>query len=580
MNMARVRGLVLTVVAGFLIAVSLGASPVQAAYPVDLPNCKHGVHLLSPADDTYEKVAQFLNSNGGENCWVTQVFLESEMTTGNLQRVNDLLRVNNLQMVYRLERGFDQNHNWLMPNRATTQKFIDAIRGKNGEPGLNPYGKDMYVALGNEPTHAAMCGGCTPEMMAKWLKESIDMLHKAEEDLDFDIHVAMGGHDLASPQAPADGYYDAGYFMGKMFQTEPDLPCIVDFWVGHYYPPSMVGSSFGSGRLSPYGYEWELAQAREHAKPECKQHVDSLEVFITETGYKVGPGGVSDDFAYTNTLNMLRNYESDDRVFGFTFFPYIFCGEPFQVMAVAGCDGVVLNGVGRALHEAPKIAGKPRHIRKARTVVTCPDKLVAGVEVECEISAENRGTDIWKDIGGDYGLTVLGVGGAQERFSRFRAVKPGEKLTATLHYNPGVELGKHDITIGLEQDGRLLLGLAVWRVVTYEAPTLNLDVKGVLGNSIDAQAVHAQIFDHTDEVKFVAKVDVVDGTASLGQVSGVTFNRCYRVVLLVDKNLPVQKECVTFSPGENVVEMPRLLPIDRNSDGKLSLGDILSKYSE
>lgn len=559
------------------------ASPVQAVadLPLDVPNCKHGVHVLSPSDETYNKVAKLLNTNGGKDCWVTQVFLESEMTTGNLQRVNDLLRENNLQMVYRLERGFDQNHTWLMPNRATTQKFIDAIKGKDGEPGLNPYGKDMYVTLGNEPTHAAMCGGCTPAEMAHWVKESIDMLHAAEKDLDIDIHVSMGGHDLASPQDPSAGYYDAGYFMQEMFKAEPDLPCAVDFWVGHYYPPSMTGSAFGSGRLSPYGYEWELDMARAHAKPECRSNIEALKVFITETGYKVGLGGISDDFAYVNTLNMLRTYEKDDRVFGFTFFPFIFCGEPFENMAIAGCDGTVLNGVGRALYEAPKIAGMPRHIRKARTVVTCPEKLVENVEVECLVSAKNLGTDIWEDLEGDYRLDLVGESeGSQARFSRFRDVKPGSTLTATLHFNPGAELGSHDIMIGLEQQNKLLLGLAVWRVTTYKTPQLAMTVKNVLGTDVDAEGVQMQVFDTRDNLKFATEFTVVDGHADIGEVTGVGLDTCYRVVLLVDKNLPVQKECMQFTDGVNEVEMPRLLAIDRNSDGKLSLADILSSYSQ
>lgn len=563
------------------------ARPVSAADSAfDWQMCKHGVHLLSPSDEDFKKAAELVNANGGKNCWVVLVVRQDEMKTANLQRMADLARENHLQIVYRIERGFDAQSRWLMPNRATTQSFIDALagegkaaEGRDGVP-LNPVSRDVYVVLGNEPTHAAMCGGCTPEQMASWMLESIRMLHAAGERLGLDIHVGMGGQDLASPQAPEKGLYDAAIFMQQMFAAQPDLLCEVDIWVSHNYPRSFVGSAAASGRLSPYGYEWELAFARAHAKPECRDHVEALPVFITETGYRVGPGGVQDDYAYTQSRQIVERYMADPRVKMFSFFTQRYCGEPFEVFALAGCSGDLLNGAGRALMEAPKVEGFIRHVHRARTVVTCPDKLVEGLDVECLISAENLGTDIWQDLDSDYRLKALGVAdGSVSRFSRFRAIKPFSKLTSTMHYNPGSKLGKHDITIGIEKDGRLLLGLATWSVETYPAPDVDLEVTNVFGAGVDVSRAQLQVFDGaTDEMLHRADINIDGGRGLVEKVKNVKFDTCYRIVLLVDKNLPVQKDCVKFTVGTNYVEMPRLIALDRNSDGKLSLGDILQRY--
>lgn len=570
-----------------------GISVVEAANQdvsevASLNTCKHGIHLLSPSDEDFKKAAELVNSQGGKNCWAVLVIRQDEMKTSYLQRIADLARENHIQLIYRIERGFDKNARWLMPNKQTTQTFIDALSGHgkasedhDGTP-FNPVTKDIYVVLGNEPTHAAMCGGCTPEQMADWTMESIRMLHAAGERLGFDIHVGMAAQDLASPHDPANGFYDAEIFMERMFTAQPDLLCEVDVWYSHNYPRSFVGSAFSSGRLSPYGYEWELAFARTQAKSECKNRVSQLPVFITETGYRVGSGGVDDDHAYAQSQYMIGKYVDDTQVKMFGFFADRYCGEPFEVFALRGCDGNGLNGVGRALYEAPKVEGEVRHIHKARTVLTCPDKLVEGIDVTCLVSAKNLGTDIWKDLDGDYQLRVVGKPKySSARFSRFRAIKPDRTLTATMHYNPGDTLGKHDLTVGLEKNGELLLGLATWPVETYPAPTIELEAESILGRAVNAERAQIQVFDGIDDALLhKAEFDIVSGKAALGKIPHVGFDTCYRVVLLVDKNLPVQKDCVRFTVGTNYVKMPRLMAIDRNSDGKLSLGDILNKYEE
>lgn len=542
--------------------------------------CKFGVHMLSPSDEDYVKASELINSNGGANCWVTVVFREDEMKAEDLQRIHDLARRHEFNIIHRLEKGFDDKGNWYMPTQDTVKKFIDEIET------INPYSKDVYVTLGNEPTHSAMCGGCTPEQYANWAADAIQILHTASRDDDITYQVGLAGQDLASPQQPANGLYDAGIFMERMFAAQPNLLCEIDMWVSHSYPRSFVGSGTATGRLSPKGYAWELQFAENQAQSDCKDHVKNLPVMITETGYRTGPSGVSQEVAFAQTQGMLDIYAADPRVKAVTFFAYRFCDEPFQAFALAGCDVSSLNGVGQALQAFPKGTGDVRHLYKARTKATCPEELVENMDFECEIVATNKGTDIWKDIGGEYGLRVLGVkatgdeGSPSFSVSRFRDIEPGKDLTVTLRYNPGNVIGEHDVTLGLMRKGRLVLGLANWKVPVYEAPIFKAHVENIFGRNITANNAQLQIFDMEDNLVFKKNVNISKGMLDAGKISGVIFQECYRPVLIVPGNLPVQKQCLIFDKGETFVELPRLLPLDTNQDGALTFSDIVDKYSE
>lgn len=553
-------------------------SPVQAQ---EVGPCKAGVHVLSPSDDDFRNAALLVNSNGGRNCWLTIVLREDEMKIENLQRIHNLAREYDVRLVHRIEKGFTPSGQWLMPTVQTVQKFIRTLNG------ITPYAKTIYVVLGNEPTHGAMCGSCTPESFAKWSMQALELLDEASDEHEYDIVAGLAGQDLASPQAPGQGYYDAEVFMAGMFKAEPDLICNIDVWISHSYPNSFVGSPFDVGRRSPRGYEWELDFLQRNEPASCPGHVKSLPVLITETGYKIGGGGVSDEAGYSGTASIIRMYESDPRIIGYTFFAFTYCGEPFDSFALIPCSTQIhngefasLRGSGRALYEAPKKHENIDHIRKARTIVVCPEKLIEQQDAECIITATNTGTDIWENIDGTYGLRLIGAGAdIQHEFTQFRAIKPGETLSAKLAINPGTEIGTHEWTIGLTENGLLQLALAQWQAIVDEQPTMVAEVQSLFGTELSDQEGQIQIFDENSDIVFRKKGAIVDGVLSVGKVSGVTFGTCFRVVLLVDQSLPVQKECIQFTEGENIVEMPRMLPVDRNSDGKLTLSDVMNRFT-
>lgn len=570
------RWIALTALALFFscaIAVSpkMGRSTVHAQF--DKPTCKVGVHMISPSDEDFKKAAELLNTNGGDYCWTTVVLREDEMNVDYLQRIHNTARENHIQIIHRIEKGFTASGTWLMPDEKTVRKFIDTMES------ITPASKDVYVILGNEPTHAAMCGGCTPDSYASWASHAIDMLHEAK----FHAVVMLAGQDLHSPQDPPN-YYDTGIFIKGMTDAQPQLLCKIDAWASHSYPNNFVGSGNAVGRLSPRGYQWELGLIERLALPDCASHVANLPVFITETGYKVGAGGVDQEDARVNMRAILDIYNQDPHVIASTVFAYKFCGEPFEQFAVVGCDARTLNGVGYALLEEPKTKGDVQHIYQAKTTIECPKELVENLDVICTIQAKNTGTDIWKSSSGEYDLMLAGFSrdgfhGPRYSFSRFREIKPGETLTAQLRYNPGTKLGAHSLTIGLAHSGKLLQALAQINLESYESPQLTIQSENILGNKTSAEEDKAQVqvFDQDENILYRKKVAIADGVMNIGKIGGVGLSGCYRVVLLVEGNLPVQKECVPFSKGENIVEMPRLLPLDRDNDGKLSLSDILSR---
>lgn len=573
------KGLLWGLVGGFC-ALSVMALPSRVEAQEFGP-CKAGVHLLSPSDDDIRHASLLVNANGGNNCWLTIVLREDEMKPDNLQRIHNLARENHVRLIHRIEKGFTPSGQWLMPTTQTVQKFIRTLNA------VTPYAQDIYVVLGNEPTHGAMCGACTPESFAKWSMQALELLHQAGETHDYDIIAGLAGQDMASPQAPSEGYYDAEVFLNGMLHAEPDLICHMDVLISHSYPRGFTGQAYDRGRLSPSSYEWELNFLQEHEPTSCAGHVKNLPVLITETGYKIGPAGVSDEAGYTGTRALIQQYEADSRVIGYTFFAYTYCGEPFESFALVPCATQVDNGTfqtlrgnGRALYELPKKFEVIDQIRKARTVMVCPDMLIEDQESECIITATNTGTDIWENISGTYELRLIGAdAGVQYTFTQFRAIKPGETLSAKLTLNPGANIGERHWTVGLMERGQLQLALAEWSAKVEKKPTLTARVESLFGTDISGQTGQIQIFDDNSDIVFRTKGDIVDGKLAVGSVSGVMFGKCYRVVLLVDQNLPVQKECVQFVVGENEVEMPRLLPVDRNSDGKLSLSDVINRFS-
>ena len=169
--------------------------------------------------------------------------------------------------------------------------------------------------------------------------------------------------------------------MEGMAAAESQIFCKPDGLASHSYPSrNFTGDGFASGRYSPRGYQWELEIMTRLAPDGCKDHVRNLPVFITETGYKVGPGGLDNQSAYENMKGVLDYYANDNQVVASTAFVFIACGEPFTPFAIAGCDGTQLNGVGQAIQELTKTKGEVNHIHKAQTTIECPKELVENMD--------------------------------------------------------------------------------------------------------------------------------------------------------------------------------------------------------
>jgi hypothetical protein len=69
-------------------------------------------------------------------------------------------------------------------------------------------------------------------------------------------------------------------------------------------------------------------------------------------------------------------------------------------------------------------------------------------------------------------------------------------------------------------------------------------------------------------------VKVVSGKGVVEGIDNIALDECYRVVLLRDSFLPVQRECIQFGKTANEISFPVMLQIDRNGDGKFSFADL------
>ena len=546
------------VLAALLLTMAL-ALPKDSYAQFHSPSNIVGAHLISPSDEDLKEACRMVAPWG----WVVLVAREDEYSVEKLQSLHNIARDEKCLIFHRLATHFDsQNNAWARPSQETTNKIVNLCKN------IVPSSKYFYLTLGNEVNRADEFGGAVdPKVYAQWAQKAKEALSQECSN----VVITFSALDKAAPDS-GTSFMSASRFYREMIDTVPSIFDGIQAIATHDYPPNMNGSCLTSGQRSIVGYQWE----KNLLKSLGVEQADSLKIFITESGWRIGSGGVSESEAAQDTSCAYTTVGNDPSVMMRSHFAYKFCGEPFAAFSTIDCATNTQNAVGQTIQDFPKKSSQPEHEYKATTMAELVKNIVEDQKRTFNIRIVNKSTDNFRR--GEYQLALLGSG-FDYSFSDFAMVRPNETLETKFNFNPGKTSGCPTMSVGLLRNKNVVLELFNWQVCVHKPPRFTLtNIKSPLG-VVDNVSAEAQFFDENEHLVTRHKETIRYGDLVINGVENVNFDNVYRGVLLIPGSLP-QQWYVQFKPGENIQEARTVWPIDRNEDGKFSLNDILNIYSQ
>jgi len=268
---------------------------------------KFGIHILEPTD--LPKVAELVNSNGGDWGFVTVVIREDDLNFQKWQEFMDSCREKHLVPLIRIATHQEKDF-WSAPLPSDSQKWLDFLSG------LNWPTKNQYIIIFNEPNQAKEWGGKTnPEQYARVLVAFAEKFHQTSPN----FKILNAGFDLAAPNSKTT--MDALRFWQKMEGAVPGIFNQLDGWASHSYPNhGFRGKPTDTGRTSIRGYQWELTTLKKYFRLK-----KDLPVFITETGWAIYPRLAASYFK----LAFKNLWLKDERIVAVTPFVLNYPQRPF-----------------------------------------------------------------------------------------------------------------------------------------------------------------------------------------------------------------------------------------------------------
>lgn len=545
----------------FLIALFCVPSPAYAKYdPLSVPNNKYGIHIVEPND--IADAARLVNSSGGDWGYVTLVIQEDDRDHDKWQRVFNQMRSLHLQPIVRLATHI-QGDSWAKPY---TDSAKDWARFLNS---LNWPAENRYVVIFNEPNHANEWGKTLdPEDYANVLKEHAQAFKNTSEDFfilpaGLDVSAASDGHSL-----------DAATYLSRMLKAEPTLLDYLDGWTSHSYPnPAFSGSPFALGRGTLRSFQWEIQFLRQLGLTK------SLPVFITETGWvhregvTQNPSLLSSEQVGANISAAAASVWQDPSIVAITPFVMNYQGLPFDHFSWRKLGSHEFYPHFSVYQNLGKTAGLPKQREKyTLDKKIIPDSLVAGSTYVLSALLKNEGQGIYTPQDNRYMVELI----TEPRFLMVHdplpVMEPSQYGTLTLHIEtpnapgtyPYVLKVRHGAQDSVIESGTLQL---------VPPPSVNISIQ--LGWRPDNTAANATvlIYDNLTLIHKVQGVSFAAGKATVNELRNVVPGNKYRIVVLVPYYLP-QQHIATLKSDTTTVTLPRLLPLDFNQDGTLSLADL------
>lgn len=534
-------------------------------------NNKFGIHLAVTSDEDIQKAADLVNSNGGSYGYITLVIQENNRDVSYWQGIFEKLREKKLIPIIRIATKAEGEH-WRIPQIDDVDGWVNFLST------LNWIVKDRYIILFNEPNHAAEWGGATdPVAYGKVAAEFAFKLKQKSED----FRIMLAGFDLAAPQAPPN-YYDAYQYLSEssrsfcntLSQKQQKCSDYIDYISSHSYPnPGFRGSPFDTARNSVRGYTYEINWYFEFFGREYP-------VMITETGWdahKLGQPTVAS--YYTTTFRDL--WLTDSRVKAVTPFVLNYQGEPFLQFSFLSRDVAEPYPQYAALQSMPKVAGTPEITDSAKLTIQIPETLVEESVYQFPVTLTNVGQQIWTPD--DYLFSLIQSSGHPLDLQLYSSQIPELKPFQTWKGNIALYTGKSD-----ESDGSVSLawGRRSALVVTtpphpihiFKQPSLSIQASLYVKGLSTAHDFQFELYDENEKLVYVQKdMRIVLGGGYIDGIKNIVPGKRYRAVLLKPYYLPRQ-HIMTITTGINKIAFEKMLPLDFDRDGKLSLSDAIGLF--
>lgn len=536
--------------------------PVSAAYaiydPLSVPNNKYGIHIADPQD--ISDAAILVNSNGDWG-YVTLVIGENDRNTQKWQKIFDALRRLHVIPIVRIATR-PEGAAWRKPgleDRRDWKSFLSS---------LNWPVENRYVVIFNEPNHAAEWGNSiSPEEYADILVTYAKELKETSED----FFILPAGLDASAPSGPAT--MDEETFLRRMVASQPDILSLFDGWTSHSYPnPAFSGSPAAAGKGTLRSYEWELDLLSRLGGRR------NLPVFITETGWRHHDGKTLDFSLLRSEVvseyikNAAANAWNDRRIAAVTPFILNYQDVPFDHFSWRrfGGDGFYPHYF--AYRNLPKIIGSPKQ-REAYSLIKpfFPKALVGDSSVTIVGEIVNNGQAI---IDTSYTLGIKdSVGTLAFVADSVPTLEPGQTGRVVVHLNSPETGGTYTYSLVLGKGDREYV-LETAQVEIIPPPSVVLSVPLAWRPRANATDVKVLVYDQSETVvhEFTG-LTLVDGKIIVEGLKQIIPNETYRVVVLVPGYLPAQSYAQLL-PGMTEVALSRLLPLDFDGDGKLTIADI------
>jgi len=430
----------LAVVAILFFILPLTSRPAQAASdPRNQVNNKVGIGLLSPESDIVE-AAQMVNNNGDWG-WVVIVIKRDERNQERWQGVFTLLNKNHLIPIVRIATEPGPQGFWQRPSAGDAGDWADFL-SKLYWPTRN-----RYVQIYNEVNRADEWGGeADPNGYAKELEKTAGLL-KAKSDDFFILNSAL---DLAA--SGTNSTIDAQEYLGQMNNAVPEIFAKIDGWASHSYPnPNFSANPLVAGRLGIGGYVWELAQIK-------RLGAGNLPVFITETGWRHGVGGLDENTIAQYYKLAFEKVWNDKNVVAVCPFVFNYPEDLFRQFSFKADDKILgrkyYNYYG-TIRDLGKERGDPIREDKGDLVVNIPPLIIKGFGEKAAIDVRNNGNYIWNLKNGFKMEPILGDLKIENVVWEKEEVNPGEGVKASFVL-AGDTVGESDIKIRILNNGKLL----------------------------------------------------------------------------------------------------------------------------
>lgn len=539
-------------------------SPVQAFYdPLSVPNNKYGIHIADFND--LPNLPLLINSSGGDWGYVTLVATDNDRDSGKWQELFNKMRRYHIIPLVRLATHPVKDF-WAKPDPSKFKEIVSFFNALNW-PTAN-----RYLILYNEPNHAKEWGGnIDPEEYAGNFIELAKDFKAASKD----FFIMPAGLDVSADGEI--GSVDAGVYWQAMAKAKPEIFDLMDGLASHSYPnPGFSGSPYALGRGTLRSYQWELSLL---AGLGLKKQ---LPVFITETGWEhasgknFNPSFLSDTQVAQNFLVAANGVWSDPQIVAVTPFVFNYQDEPFDHFSWQNFKAFDYYNQYYIYQGLPKVSGQPiQHEIFTFEPDILPKSLVAGSTYNLTSVIENKGQSILNT--NDYKLTIDDPKKVFENLlsDPLPLVEPGEKGEISLHLKTKAKPGIYPVEMNFVHYGRMI-SLLKENLVLVPPPSLTIKAQLGWKKTGSASGVKVLIYDLKDNLieKFVDQ-KMENGVINVSGLTDIVPGMKYRVVVIAPYYLPRQtiavlnKDVTTLGPK-------RLLPLDFDGDGALTLRDIVA----